>query len=193
MNPAIARAVILVATGAMIAIRSPHGRRSRLVPVERRRRGAVELVLLTIAWLAFFVLLVWIVTPAFSFADYPLHAGPLMIGSACLVFGLWLFYHSHADLGTNWSITLELRERHQLVTHGVYRALRHPMYSALLIYSAGQALVVSNWLAGPSYAVAMLLLIALRMRPEERMMREKFGVAYENYVATTKRLIPGVW
>lgn len=193
MNPAIARAVVLVATVAMIAIRSPHGRRSRGVPVERRRRGAVELVLLTIAWLAFFVLLVWIATPVFSFADYPLHAGPLMIGSACLVIGLWLFYRSHADLGTNWSITLELRERHQLVTHGVYRALRHPMYSALLIYSAGQALVVPNWLAGPSYAIAMLLLIALRMRPEERMMREKFGVAYENYVAATKRLIPGVW
>lgn len=153
----------------------------------------MELVLLTIAWLAFFVLLVWIATPVFSFADYPLHAGPLMIGSACLVIGLWLFYRSHADLGTNWSITLELRERHQLVTHGVYRALRHPMYSALLIYSAGQALVVPNWLAGPSYAIAMLLLIALRMRPEERMMREKFGVAYENYVAATKRLIPGVW
>jgi protein-S-isoprenylcysteine O-methyltransferase Ste14 len=63
--------------------------------------------------------------------------------------GLWLFAKSHADLGTNWSLTLEVREKHQLVTHGIYRALRHPMYSALLLYSLGQALVVPNWIVGP--------------------------------------------
>jgi protein-S-isoprenylcysteine O-methyltransferase Ste14 len=193
MNPAIARCIILVATIAMIVIRSPHGRRSRTVPVERRQRGLLELILLIIAWAAFFVLLVWIVSPAFSFADYPLHPVPLVVGSVCLTIGLWLFYRSHADLGTNWSITLELREEHQLVSHGVYRAVRHPMYTALLLYSLGQALVVPNWIAGPSYAVAMLLLIVLRIRPEERMMREKFGRDYENYMATTKRLVPGVW
>jgi hypothetical protein len=33
-----------------------------------------------------------------------------------LVIGLWLFYRSHADLGTNWSITLEVREQHRLIT-----------------------------------------------------------------------------
>jgi protein-S-isoprenylcysteine O-methyltransferase Ste14 len=49
----------------------------------------------------------------------------------CLVIGLWLFYRSHADLGTNWSITLEIREQHRLITQGVYRRIRHPMYSAL--------------------------------------------------------------
>jgi protein-S-isoprenylcysteine O-methyltransferase Ste14 len=193
MNPWLAKLLILAATVAMLVIRAPHGHRSSTVPVERRQRGTLELVLLTIGWTAFLVLLVWIATPLFSFADYPLHAVPLAVGSVLLAIGLWLFYRSHADLGTNWSITLELREQHQLVTHGIYRRLRHPMYAALLIYSVGQALVVPNWLAGPSYAVAMVLLIALRVRPEERMMLEKFGTDYEKYKAGTKRLIPGVW
>ena len=67
------------------------------------------------------------------------------------------------------------------------------MYLALLIYSVGQMLVVPNWLAGPSYLIAMLLLVTLRLKPEERMMREEFGKDYEDYTATTKRLIPGVW
>ena len=67
------------------------------------------------------------------------------------------------------------------------------MYLALLIYSAGQALAVPNWVAGPSYGVAMLLLIALRLGPEERMMLEEFGKEYEAYQARTRRLIPGVW
>ena len=67
------------------------------------------------------------------------------------------------------------------------------MYSALFIYSAGQALALPNWLAGPSYGVAMALLFAFRLRPEERMMLEEFGKDYEVYMATTKRLVPGVW
>ena len=193
MNPWYAKAVVLLASIVMVVIRAPHGQRSRTVPVLRSRRGPRELILLTIAWLAFFLPLIWIATPWFAFADYTLHPIPLLAGAACLVLGLWLFHRSHADLGTNWSITLEVREKQQLVTHGIYRWVRHPMYLALLIYSAGQALVLPNWLAGPSYGVAMVLLFALRLGPEERMMLEEFGKDYEAYRATTKRLLPGVW
>ncbi|MFL5241190.1 MAG: protein-S-isoprenylcysteine O-methyltransferase [Gemmataceae bacterium] len=193
MNPWFAKAIILLAAILMIVIRAPHGQRSRTVPVLRSRRGRLELVLLTIAWVAFFVPLLWIVTPVFAFADYPLHLAPLIAGTVLLGVGLWLFHRSHVDLGSNWSLTLEVRQNHQLITQGVYRVVRHPMYLALLIYSVGQALVLPNWLAGPSYGVAMVLLIALRLRPEERMMVEQFGKDYEAYAATTKCLIPGVW
>ena len=58
----------------------------------------------------------------------------------CFVIGLWLFYRSHADLGTNWSITLEVREGHRLITQGVYRGVSHPMYSALALYSVRPSL-----------------------------------------------------
>jgi len=64
---------------------------------------------------------------------------------------------------------------------------------ALLIYSAGQILVVPNWLVGPSYGVAMVLLFALRVGAEERMMLEEFGKDYQAYMATTRRLVPGIW
>ena len=86
-----------------------------------------------------------------------------------------------------------MRERHRLVTQGLYRRVRHPMYMALLLYAAGQALVLPNYVAGPSYGVAMALLVALRLGPEERMMLEEFGKDYEEYRARTKRLVPGVW
>ena len=193
MNPWFAKAVILLANIVMVVIRAPHGQRSRAVPVVLSRKGPLEIVLLSIAWVAFFLSLFWIATPFLEFADYSLYPVPLLAGALCLVLGLWLFRRSHADLGTNWSITLEVREKHQLVTRGVYRWVRHPMYLALLIYSAGQALVVPNWFVGPSYGVAMLLIFVFRLRPEERMMVEEFGKEYEAYRATTRRLIPGVW
>ena len=177
----------------MVIIRAPHGQRSRGVKVVKSRKGALEVALLTLAWLGFFVPLIWIASPLFAFADYPLRPVPLVAGTLCLAVGLWIFHRSHADLGTNWSITLEVREGHRLVTHGIYTRLRHPMYLALLLYSLGQVLVVPNWVAGPSYLAAFGLLFVFRVGPEERLMREEFGKEYEAYMTRSKRILPGLW
>ena len=193
MNPWIAKAVVLAATGVMIAIRARHGHRSRSVKVAKSHKTSLETGLLVLAWVGFFVPLIWVASPAFSFAEYPLRSGPLISGVGCFVISLWLFYRSHADLGTNWSLTLEIREQHQLITQGVYRRIRHPMYSALALYAVGHALVIPNWVAGPSNLVAFAVLFALRVRAEERMMLEQFGDEYTAYVARTKRLVPRVW
>jgi protein-S-isoprenylcysteine O-methyltransferase Ste14 len=193
MNPWIAKGVILAASVVMVAIRAPHGHRSRGIKVVKSRKGTLEIGLLTLAWLGFFVPLIWIASPALSFAEYPLRAGPLVAGVLCFVVGLWLFYRSHADLGANWSITLEVREQHRLITHGVYRRIRHPMYTALLLYSVGQTLVLPNWVAGPSYLVAFAILVVFRVHAEERMMLEQFGDEYAAYMARTQRLVPCVW
>src|SRR5712691_380585 len=193
MNPWIAKAVVLAATVVMMAIRAPHGRRSRRVKVIKSHKTPLEAVLLILAWVGFFVPLVWIASPLFSFAEYPLRSAPLIVGVMCFAIGLWLFYRSHADLGTNWSITLEIREQHRLITQGVYRRIRHPMYLALVLYSVGQALVIPNWVAGPSNLIAFAILFARRVGAEERMMVEEFGDEYAAYTARTKRLIPGVW
>ena len=193
MNPWFAKAIILSSSIVMVVIRAPHGERSRKIKVVKSRKGPLEIALLTLAWLAFFLPLIWVAAPVLAFADYLLRPVPFLAGILCLALGLWLFHRSHADLGPNWSITLELREKHQLVTQGIYRHVRHPMYSALLLYSLGQALVLPNWVAGPSYGVAFGLLFALRVGPEERMMREEFGKDYAASVARTRRLVPGVW
>ena len=193
MNPWFAKAIILSSSIVMVVIRAPHGERSRKIKVVKSRKGPLEIALLTLAWLAFFLPLIWVAAPLLAFADYLLRPVPFLAGILCLALGLWLFHRSHADLGPNWSITLELRENHRLVTQGIYRHVRHPMYSALMLYSLGQALVLPNWVAGPSYGVAFGLLFALRVGPEERMMLEEFGKDYEAYVARTRRLFPGVW
>src|SRR5262245_31404700 len=126
MNPWIAKVVVLAANVVMIAIRAPHGRRSRSVKTVRSCKPTRAVLLLTFVWVGFFVPIVWIVSPAFSFAEYPLYPVPLIAGVICLAVGLWLFHRSHADLGQYWSITLEVRENHRLITQGTYRRVRHP-------------------------------------------------------------------
>jgi len=49
---------------------------------------------------------------------------------------------THKDLGRNWSVTLEVREQHALVTNGVYSRVRHPMYSAFWLWALAQALLL---------------------------------------------------
>ena len=193
MNPWVAKAIVLAATVTMIAIRAPHGRRSRNVKVNTSHKTSLETGLLVLAWTGFFIPLIWLASPVLSFAEYPLRRGPLVAGVICFVLGLWLFHKSHADLGTNWSITLEVREQQRLITQGVYRRIRHPMYSALVLYSIGHALVIPNWVAGPSNLVAFAILFSLRVHAEEQMMSEAFGDEYAAYAARSKRLVPGVW
>ena len=193
MNPWIAKAMILAASVVMVVIRAPHGRRSRGVKVARSCKGPREVALLTLAWMGFLVPLIWVMSPVFSFAEYSLRPWAFGAGVLCLVGGLWWFQRSHSDLGTYWSVTLELRENHRLITQGVYRHVRHPMYAALFLYAIGQALVIPNWVAGPSYLVAFGILFACRIRAEERMMLETFGGEYAAYMARTKLLVPGIW
>jgi protein-S-isoprenylcysteine O-methyltransferase Ste14 len=132
----------------------------------------------------------YLFTPWLSFADYQIPVGLKCLGVVCLVASLWLFWRSHADLGQNWSVSLEIRENHQLVTHGVYQKVRHPMYSSIWLWGIAQGLLLENWLAGWLVIPAFAAMYFLRTPREERMMRETFGEDYEQYMRQTGRLFP---
>jgi protein-S-isoprenylcysteine O-methyltransferase Ste14 len=125
-----------------------------------------------------------------AFADYRLPAAAPWCGVAVMLVALWLFWRSHADLGLNWSVTLEIRKEHQLITHGIYRSIRHPMYAAIWLFSLAQALLVANWFAGGAALVVFAPMYFLRTPREERLMCEVFGQEYHDYMARTGRLWP---
>ena len=194
MNPWFGKAMVLFGIVATVAIRAPHGKRRGKIKIVESRRGPLEIGLLALMWVAMMVLpILAIFTPLFSFADYRLYPISFSTGLVCLIAGLGFFYRSHSDLGHNWSLSLEILEGHNLVTYGVYERIRHPMYAANFLQAIAQALLLSNWVAGPSCFVAFSLLFAFRVGGEERMMSEKFGEDYARYKSRTKRLIPFLW
>lgn len=137
---------------------------------------------------------VYALTPWLDRADYRLspearkRAGG--VGVAMLLAALWLFWRSHADLGRNWSPSLQLHERHELVTRGVYRSIRHHMYASQWLWCVGQALVLQNWIAGWAGLVLFAPLYLLRVPREEQMMFDEFGGSYRAYMDRTRRVIP---
>ena len=154
------------------------------------RRETILIAIMAIGSMLLPVL--YLFTPFLGFADYQLPAYVPWIGAVVMVVALWLFWRSHADLGRNWSRTLEIQEGHQLITHGVYRSIRHPMYTSIALFSLAQGLMLENWLAGWSALVAFAILYFVRIPQEERMMSEFFGQKYSEYMSRTGRLFPRI-
>lgn len=193
MTHTVCEIIWFAGLAAWYIIRYPFERRAKNVATTQSRFGRRESGLLALAFAG-----LWIIPGIYALTGFP-HAldRPLIpaiayVGVATLCAALWLFYRSHLDLGRNWSISLEIRKEHRLVTTGVYRLVRHPMYSSFFLLAVAQFLLLPNWFAGACGLVGVGLLYALRVRQEERMMLEHFGADYRDCMARTKRLIPWI-
>jgi len=179
---------------AYYIIRHPHQRGSRKTPVAQRHDVLREKALMAISYSGLFVIpVIYVFTDQPKFAAYTFHPVQAWLGTLVLIAAMALLYRTHRDLGRVWSITLEIRDRHTLVTCGLYERLRHPMYSAFWLWAISQALLLPNWIAGLSGLVGFGTLFFARVGREERMMLETFGDEYRAYMARTQRLIPGIY
>jgi protein-S-isoprenylcysteine O-methyltransferase Ste14 len=174
-------------------IRQPFERRAKKVAVSQSLFDRQESSLLAIAMFGLFLFPAIYVLTGFPRAlDRPFIPAIAWLGVVSVIAALWLFRRSHVDLGRNWSISLELREQHALVKTGVYRRIRHPMYSSFFLLGVAQALLLPNWLVDVSGLVGAGLLFAFRVRREEELMLKQFGGEYRAYMANSKRLIPWI-
>lgn len=76
-----------------------------------------------------------------------------------------------------------------LVTHGIYRQLRHPMYSSLIFLDLGLFFKQMAWLSGIAALIAFLFLVIAALVEEKENIRF-FGTQYQEYMKGTKRFIP---
>jgi protein-S-isoprenylcysteine O-methyltransferase Ste14 len=191
MTLSIAKAIYLALAIGWYIIRIPHERRSRRTPVSRSARGAKELILLSISLSGLGILpFVYIASGFPRFAKYPFQPSLAWAGAVVAAAALWLFYLTHRALGRNWSVSLDLRENHKLITNGIYTYVRHPMYSAFWLWAIAQALLLPNWIAGPAGLIGFGTLYFFRVGEEEKLMCEAFGSDYRDYMNRTGRIIP---
>lgn len=189
---AVFKIVYVVGMISMFVIRMAYRLRNRSSRWRADTRfRSLEVLLLTLAFVGMLVVpLVYVFSDVLNFADYWLPAWTGWAGTLIFVAVLWLLWRCHFDLGRNWSQTLALRNGHELISHGVYRRVRHPMYAALWLWGIAQALLLHNWLAGFSQLVSFAPLYFLRVPREERMMLDHFGSEYKAYMSRTGRVLP---
>jgi protein-S-isoprenylcysteine O-methyltransferase Ste14 len=190
MMPSLSSCIFMAFTAAYLTVRSVFIRRAR-----RRQktdkgdlRDRMLIALVGLGQIALPLLFVW--TRALDVADRAQPSACVPLGAVAMAAGLWLFWRSHVDLGDNWSVTLEIDAKHRLVTRGVYRLVRHPMYTSFFVLGTGQALLLANWIAGFAGLASVALLVRVRVPSEERMMIEQFGDDYRDYMRRTGGVLP---
>ena len=115
------------------------------------------------------------------------------VGLALLISGTVLRWAAVFTLKKYFTVNVTIFEDHRLVREGLYRHLRHPSYTGLLLRYLGLGLAYANWLSLALVFLPMLGAVLYRMRVEERALSEAFGAGYAEYARSTKRLIPGVY
>jgi len=115
-----------------------------------------------------------------------------IIGLALFLVGLIIMFVGRTTLWRNYSGTVVIREDHQLITHGIYRFTRNPMYLGAIMVFAGIPMYVAS-LYGFLTGLVLIPIILNRIRLEEELLTEEFQEAYQKYKEATRRLIPFIY
>jgi protein-S-isoprenylcysteine O-methyltransferase Ste14 len=117
---------------------------------------------------------------------------PHFVGIALVVTGFTIELIAQITLGRSYSSTLVIRKDHQLITRGIYRFTRHPIYLGVIMVCIGLPAYASS-LYGLLIMSAMIPVFLIRIKIEERLLAEEFGDAYRTYKEATCKLIPFIY
>jgi len=116
-----------------------------------------------------------------------------LAGIVLLLLGTALRWAAIFTLKRYFTVNVAILENHQIVKKGLYKHLRHPSYTGLLLRYLGLGLVYANWLSLALIFPPLLFSVLYRMRVEESALLQTFGKDYEEYSKGAKRLIPRVY
>ena len=103
--------------------------------------------------------------------------------------GLVLIFWSGVALGKMYSAEVTIQKNHQLVTTGLYRYIRHPRYLGVIFVAIGLSLLFRSWI-GLVVSIPLLVVLLSRIKDEEAVLYEEFGLEWEAYCKQSWRLIP---
>lgn len=176
-----------------MAIRAPINKQRKQEAMSKSQVSSQEKTLLFLLFLGMFLLpLIYSATHWLDFANYSLPSWAGWLGVMFTFGAVIVFWRAHVDLGLNWSPSLEIREKHELISRGIYGLIRHPMYASQWLWVIAQPLLLQNWIAGFANLIIFIPFYLLRVQAEEQMMVESFGESYRTYMKETGRVFPSI-
>jgi protein-S-isoprenylcysteine O-methyltransferase Ste14 len=140
-----------------------------------------------ILWLSPFVYLInpnWMAWSKIGLPEWVRWAG-VGIGILCTLGIYWLF----SSIGSGITPTSATRKEHKLVTNGIYRWVRHPLYTIGSSMFVAFGMMADNWFIA-LLGVLAFIGMAVRTPQEEANLIEKFGDEYREYMKRTGRFLP---
>ena len=118
-----------------------------------------------------------------DFIPYPILS---TLGTILILIGIPFFLISVNSLHHAYS-------RNSLITTGIYRICRHPMYGAWIIFIVPGIALIARSLPGLTVPTVMYALLRILARKEEKYLKEKFGRQYLQYKRKTPFVLPIGW
>jgi protein-S-isoprenylcysteine O-methyltransferase Ste14 len=123
---------------------------------------------------------------------YTMQSPMNVVGALIFIIGLVITVNAQMTLKRNYSGTLRIREGHQLITHGIYKYVRHPVYTGTLLRTFAIPIYTTS-LLGFLFALVGIPLFIYRIGVEEQMLIEEFSDEYLEYTKATRKLFPYVY
>ena len=184
-------AIYFIAIIIEMVIRAPLNKKRRQEKMSERRVTTQEKTMLGLLWIGMFVIpIIYAASNWLDFANYALPTWAGWLGVVMISGAVFVFWRAHADLGLNWSPSLEIREKHELITRGIYGVIRHPMYASQFLWIIAQPLLLQNWIAGWLDLLVFVPFYFLRVRAEEKLMLDSFGDQYQEYMKKVGGVLP---
>jgi len=114
------------------------------------------------------------------------------VGLILFLIGVIIRRVGKKTLGKYYAYGLRTLPNQKLIKHGIYKHIRHPISLAAIIYDVGIPLFFSS-LYGFFIMLGLIPLLLYRIKIEEKMLLEKFGDEYREYMRKTKKLIPFIY
>lgn len=116
----------------------------------------------------------------------------ILAATGCLLAaaGAVVIVRSRIELGSAWSLVAMADEATGLVTTGLYRLVRHPIYLGFFMLTTGEALAFASWPAVLVILAGIVPSFLWRAVWEERVLRRTFGERYDLYRKQTRMIIP---
>jgi len=113
------------------------------------------------------------------------------IGLSVTALGVGIAIWARFSLGANWSSVVTLKKDHELIRAGLYRRIRHPIYTGILVAAFGTALIrcqLRGWIG----VAVVFLSFYIKARREESFLRQEFGAGFEEHARNTGMFFPRV-
>ncbi len=156
--------------------------------VKRHSHAVVGMILEAISYM----LVWWFRRPSSS---YPV-VGPLLeailgiIAIIIAVWSIWITLAAVKTLGEHWSLAARIIDGHKLITTGPYKIVRNPIYTGMLGMLIATGLALSTWIILLVATGIFMWGTAIRVRSEEKVLREHFGAEFDAYTKAVPAYIP---
>ena len=114
-------------------------------------------------------------------------------GVVLIIMGMVIRIIGERQLKKQFSLFVKIRKDHNLITTGLYKYVRHPLYSAAILAAIGGIIAFNSWLGCIAVVFLMTPALVYRIKIEEEALIKKFGKQYSDYKKKVKMLVPWIY